>query len=218
VPRVFWYHRRAQVGRAIHKKRQSAKGAPPRSVQWRPTWRLPPRTPEVRFVTVFVVVAGALFAAYYFPYSQHGMSERFMNEWLRFYAHGVGGLLSLFDARVFAHGNVVDGPFPMTIVKSCDAMEANILFVAAVLALPGVWPRKAIALCAGLGVLVAMNLLRLCTLYCVGLLAQGAFDFAHYDLWPLLLIAFATVDFVICARWVAGGVNMAREPGGHARA
>jgi exosortase/archaeosortase family protein len=202
------------VGRAIHKKKRSPKGTSPRSREPRPQWRLP-RTPEARFVAVFVVVAGALFGAYYFPYSQHGIAERWMAEWLRAYAHGVGGLLWLFDARVFAHGNVVDGPFPMAIVKSCDAMEANILFIAAVLALPGPWLRKGIAIVAGLGALVAINLVRLCTLYCVGLLAHGAFDFAHYDLWPLLIIAFATVDFVVCARWVASGVNVAREPAGH---
>jgi exosortase/archaeosortase family protein len=177
------------VGPVIHKKTQSAKAAPPRRVERPLTWRLVPRTPEVRFVTVFVVLAAAIFAAYYFPYSQYGISERLMNDWLRFYGHGVGGLL-----------------------------EANILFMAAVLALPGPWPRKAVALCAGPGALVAINLLRLCTLYCVGLLAHGAFDFAHYDLWPLLIIAFATFDLVICARWVAGGANVAHEPAGHARA
>jgi exosortase/archaeosortase family protein len=93
----------------------------------------------------------------------------------------------------------------MQIVKSCDAMEANILFAAALLAIAAPWLRKAAALVVGLAALVAVNLVRLVLLYWTGVYASSAFEFLHYDVWPLLMIVFATFDFLLCARWARQG-------------
>jgi exosortase/archaeosortase family protein len=160
-----------------------------------------PRGPG-RFVLVFGLATAILFSLYYFPYSDHGISENWMAVWLRAYTRVVGWVLRVFDPTVSTHGNTVVGRFSMTIVKSCDAMEANILFVAATLALLGPFWRRAVAALGGLLALVVLNVVRLCCLFWVGLFFPAAFDFAHYDLWPLLMIAFATIDFVVCARWV----------------
>jgi exosortase/archaeosortase family protein len=156
---------------------------------------------RARFLIVFVVVAGALFALYYFPRDHRSGFERSTVEYLCAYTRMASFVIGLSDARVLTHGNVVDGRFSMEIAKSCDAMEVNILFVSAMLAISAPWLRKAVAVLVGLSALVALNILRLFTLYWIGVFAFSIFEFVHYDVWPLLMVAFGAADFLLCAGW-----------------
>jgi exosortase/archaeosortase family protein len=152
----------------------------------------------------FAVIASALFAVYYFPYQESGVSERWATVHLEQYARMVGAMLRLLEPNVVVVRNEIIGRFDMSIVKSCDAMEANMLFVAAVLALPFRRWRKGVALVGGLAALIALNVLRLCSLYYVGVYLPARFDVMHVEVWPMLLIAFAVLDFYVCVRWLNG--------------
>jgi exosortase/archaeosortase family protein len=155
-----------------------------------------------RFVLSFVAIAAIFFCLYCFPYAESGISETWIRAYLQGYARIVGFVLRLFEPGLVVSQNVVAGRFSMSIVRSCDAMEANMLFCAAVLAMPAsVW-RKSVALAAGLAALVAFNVVRLCCLYYVGVYWGRWFEVMHIEVWPLLMIAFATLDFLACARWV----------------
>jgi exosortase/archaeosortase family protein len=168
-----------------------------------------------RFAILFTLLAGWLLGFYYFPRGEGSAVEHFTGEYLRGYTHVLRLVLLPFDPGISARGNLVTGRFSMQIVKSCDAMEANILFAAAVLAIAAPWVRKAVALVVGLAALVAVNLVRLVFLYWTGVYASAAFEFLHYDVWPLLMIVFATFDFLLCARWAQSAARPAR-PMGHA--
>jgi exosortase/archaeosortase family protein len=159
---------------------------------------------QARFALSFAAIAVGLLALYYFPRGNEDAVERWTASYLWLYTRVVGALIHVFDPLVTARGNVVAGRFSMQIVKSCDAMEANILFASAMFAVSARWWRKAIALTVGLAALVLCNLVRLFVLYWVGVYAFSAFEFLHYDVWPLILIAFAAVDFVCCMRWARG--------------
>jgi exosortase/archaeosortase family protein len=161
------------------------------------------RTSRLSFPVTFALLAGAGFAAYFFPYEQVGVrTEGFFATYLSGYARATGVVLRVLDPGVAVDGSTITGRFSMQIVRSCDAMEANILFLAAALAFPAPPGRKLAAAVAGLAVLVACNVARLCCLYFVGVYAPAHFDFAHYEAWPLLMVAFATLDFLVCARWM----------------
>jgi exosortase/archaeosortase family protein len=160
------------------------------------------RRAGVRFVVGATAIAGVLFGLYCFPYDRVGGSERWFTMYLEAYAHAVGSLLRLFEPNIVVSGATIQGRFAMSIVKSCDAMEANILFCAATLAFPGRLWRRAVATLVGLAALVAFNVVRLCCLYYVGENFRSAFDVAHMEVWPLLMVAFAVVDFVVCSRWL----------------
>ncbi|MGA2447625.1 MAG: archaeosortase/exosortase family protein [Polyangiaceae bacterium] len=156
----------------------------------------------VRFVVGATCLAGVLFGLYYFPYDRVGGSEQWFAAYLQAYARAVGFVLRLFEPHIVVTGATIQGRFAMSIVKSCDAMEANILFCAATLAFPGRLWRRAVATLVGLAALVAFNVVRLCCLYYVGENFRSAFDVAHMEIWPLLMVAFAVVDFVVCSRWL----------------
>jgi exosortase/archaeosortase family protein len=172
---------------------------------------LPPKVwsarlgPASRFAVSFVLIAAVLFALYFFPYAERGGSEAWFNAYLAQYARAVALVVGCFERGITVAGNIVSGRFRMSIIKSCDGMETNILFCAATLAFPGAWRRKWIALPVGLAALVAFNVLRLSCLYFIGVFFPSAFEFAHFDVWPLFLVSFALVDFLLCANWVQRG-------------
>jgi exosortase H (IPTLxxWG-CTERM-specific) len=161
-------------------------------------------TASARFVLSFAALSAAFFVPYFFPYAENGHSEAWFATYFGWYASLVGHTLQVFDPRVSVSGNVISGRFSMSIVKSCDGMEANILFCAATLAMPGRLSRKLLAAVVGLATLIAFNVLRLCSLYYIGVYFPSAFEFAHFDVWPLLIVSFALVDFLFFARWVRG--------------
>jgi len=89
-------------------------------------------------------------------------------------------------------------------------MDANLLFVAAVLAFPAargaparVWRRKLTAALVGVAAITALNLARICSLYAIGIFFPSAFDLWHVELWPLLLIVAAAALFVAAARYLS---------------
>jgi exosortase/archaeosortase family protein len=168
---------------------------------------------RLRFAVSFGVIAAVLFLAYAFPYAEHGMSEAWFDGYLAFYARVAGTVLSLFDPRVTVHQSDILGAYDLRIVKNCDAMEANILYVAAVLAFPVELSARFAGLAAGVLLLIAVNVLRICTLYYVGVVAPRAFPFFHLELWPLLLIAAGASIFLVWAT-----LSTARPPPKGARA
>jgi exosortase/archaeosortase family protein len=80
-------------------------------------------------------------------------------------------------------------------------MQINILFGAAVLGFPSTWRRRLSGLAAGFAFLAGLNLVRLCSLYFVGVYFPDAFEFAHRELWPLLLVVAALGAFAGWAGW-----------------
>jgi exosortase/archaeosortase family protein len=169
------------------------------------------RSPALRFAVTFAALAVVLFGAYAFPYKEFGVSEGWLQAYLRAYARVAGGVLHIFDPRVVVDGNVVNGRTALSIVKTCDAMEANLLFLAAVLAFPAGqggtgahrWRRKLLVALAGVIAISALNVTRICSLYVIGVHFPSAFELFHVELWPLLLIVAAAGLFAIAARYLS---------------
>jgi exosortase H (IPTLxxWG-CTERM-specific) len=165
---------------------------------------------RLRFAIWFAVTAGVLFTVYTFPYRESGMSESGFTAYLSWYARLTGHVLVLFDPSATVHGQDIVGRYNLRIVKSCDAMEANILFVAAVLAFPEPWKKRIIGVALGVPLLVAINVLRICSLYYVGIHLPKAFEFFHLELWPLVLIGSGAGAFLFWATWAADRTVIAR--------
>lgn len=149
------------------------------------------RRAVLRFVSRAVLGAAALFTLYGFPYASWGISEAWLRSFLDAYARLVGSVLALLDPTVMVQGNVIVGRVALEIVRSCDAMEAKILFASAVVAFPGSLGRKALVLALGLVALVIANVARIASLYFMLLERQSAFEFFHLELWPLLMVTAA---------------------------
>lgn len=155
-----------------------------------------------RFLVLLLLIGGGLYAVYHYPYPPGSAPERMFGMVLGTYASATGAILNLLGPEVTVHGQSVSNGFDMRVVKSCDAMEAKCLFVAAVLAFPAPWLRRVIGVVAGLAALIGMNLVRLCSLYFIGLHWPSWFDVAHEEVWQFVTIAFAAGIWVLWAVWV----------------
>jgi exosortase H (IPTLxxWG-CTERM-specific) len=158
-------------------------------------------TGRTRFAATFLLVAGSLSLLYAYAYPPGSLVERALERYLAGYARAAGALLALFDPAVHVSGSSILGRFPLRIVKDCDAMEIKILFGAAVLAFPSDWWRRALGLAAGITLLFVINLVRICSLYFIGIHAPSSFESAHREVWPLLMVALAAASFLIWVRW-----------------
>jgi exosortase/archaeosortase family protein len=160
------------------------------------------RSASLKYALRFAAITAALFAVYCFPYAAFGVSERIFEGYLAAHARAAGAIVGWFDPSARVNGTEIVGQFAVRIAKNCDAIEVNILFTAAVLAFPAPWAKRLVAWLVGLVLLVFANLLRICALYFVGLYAPTAFERAHVELFPLVLIVIATLEFVFWTNWM----------------
>ncbi len=158
---------------------------------------------RLRFAATFVAVAGVALAIYSFPYAEHGVRELWFHRYLAAYARLAGWVLRLTNARVTVAGTEVIGEISLTVAKNCDAMDVNILFVAALVAFPAGWRQRAIGIALGVAALAAVNIARIVSLYYVGLRFPRRFELVHAELWPFAMVAAAVAAFVLWSRWVA---------------
>lgn len=154
------------------------------------------RREQRRFVLKFLALAGALLVIYCFPYKENGVSERGFDVFLAGYARLARVAIALFDPSASVFGNEIHGRFAVRIIKGCDAMEAKILFVSAVLAFPGTWPRKLLVAATGLVALTLVNVLRIASLYVAGVLRPSLVEPLHFETWPFIMVAVASLLFL----------------------
>jgi len=117
--------------------------------------------------------------------------------------------LSLVDSSVHVVGTDILGRFNLTFAMNCDAMDVFILFSSAVIAFPSTRRRRILGLTGGLLALLVINVVRIVSLYLVGVHFPSAFEFCHVDLWPIAIVAVTCAGFLVWAR--SSGTDRARE-------
>lgn len=159
------------------------------------------RRARLRFAAVFVAVGGALLALYSFPYAEHGVPEGGFAWYLGAYARLAGAVIHLADPTVHVYGADLVGRTSLTIAKNCDAMDVNLLLIAAMIAFPARWTRRLVGIVASVGVLSVVNVLRIVTLYQINIHAPRAFEFIHAEVFPLAMVMLAVGAFGLWSRW-----------------
>jgi len=164
----------------------------------------------LRFFLIFLVIQGALFAAELSRPVQQAIVIPFTN--------GIAALsawlIELFDSGVVAHGNVIrDQPsgFAVAIEAGCNGVEASIVLVAAMLAMPAPWKLKLWGIGLGFLAIQVMNLLRIITLFYLGQWNDTAFEWAHLYIWQALIMLDVLVVFLVWLRYLP-----VRRPTAHA--
>ena len=155
----------------------------------------------LRYPLLAAAIAALLFAVYFYPYAEGAAMEAAVRRYLAAYAKMVGMIVSAFDRQTFVEGALIRGPsFSMRIVRTCDAMEVNILLVAAIAAFPMPIVRRLLAVLASVLAIILVNTGRLCVLYWLGAHAPTWFDPTHQTLAPLFMVACALAIFVIATQ------------------
>lgn len=160
-----------------------------------------------RFYVFFLLIQAVLFAAELTPPGQKWVVQPFT----AVLAEISGFLIQLLGRDIVTEGIIIydqQQPFAVSIEAGCNGIEALILLFAAVLAFPAPWKSKLWGLGIGFVAVQGLNLVRIVSLFFLGLWNQTAFEWAHLYVWQALVMLDAIVVFLIWIRTLpANGSN-----------
>lgn len=151
----------------------------------------------LRFVLTFVILMGAFELAGAMSF----VRDTVFPSYLRFNARLSGALLGLVENNVTVHGNSIRGRYPLTIERGCDAIEPSALFLSGVLAFPATIWAKVPGMLLGTLCLMMINVIRIISLFYVGVYYPKLFHVAHVDVWQSLFVFLAILFWILWALW-----------------
>jgi exosortase/archaeosortase family protein len=130
-------------------------------------------------------------------------NESVMNSIQRALALVSSSLLNLFGQDTVVVGTMVrSNVFGISVVTACTGIFITGLFLIAVVAFPARWLAKLIGAGIGIGGIFLVNIVRLVSLYFIGVHWPGFLDQAHQLIWQSLLIVIAVSLWLVWAgRW-----------------
>lgn len=144
--------------------------------------------PSVRFVLGFVVLVGAFYALAATGWWLHTALPAI----LEVQAAAAAKLLTVVGIPVRASGpELIGRGYRLLVAQGCDAAEATAMFFAACVAFPAPWISRLQVMALGLVVLFAVNVVRIASLYWIGVHAKAWFHVFHADLWPAVVLIIA---------------------------
>jgi exosortase H (IPTLxxWG-CTERM-specific) len=158
------------------------------------------KRPVLRFVAIFGLLMAVFYGVFYTPPDQAPGLARVFQWHLSRYADASGAMLNLLGYGVTVTGTRIHAPrFSVEVVRGCDAMEAMAMFVAAILAFPARPKAKLWGILIGLPCLAALNLVRIVSLYVIGLHFHSIFETAHLGVWQTVFILATIVLWFVWA-------------------
>jgi len=151
-------------------------------------------------VNLFIIKLVAVVAIF------HGFTLLPVYDWLLpQYLHAVASLARALSDWFGESGEVVGATlrapaYAVTVSPACSAVELAGFIVAAVVAFPSPWRTKVSGVLLGMLLVATLNVIRVTSLFLVGLHARRAFDMVHDDVWAVLFILIAPL-FV--GGWIA---------------
>ncbi len=155
----------------------------------------------VRFIVVFLVLLVVLFIAELTPTAEHYVIMPFTSV----LADASAWIIHLFDPETVSYGKHIrnaDGSFIIAIERGCNGVEAVIILFSAILAFPAPWRYKLSGLALGFVAIQALNLVRIVSLFYMGLWNRVWFDWFHLYLWQALIILDALIVFLVWLRYL----------------
>lgn len=150
-------------------------------------------------VRAYLVFFGAilLFATVLFVMS---VKRLFIPSLISLYAHATGLVLNLLGGRVQVVGSLISGPgYTMEVIPGCTDLYITPIFLSAVIAYPCRLKAKLLGIGLGLPAIYLLNLVRLTSLFYIGLYLPRFADRAHFLVWQSLMILLTLVLWLL---WV----------------
>ncbi len=113
----------------------------------------------------------------------------------------VGGTaIRIFGEKTHMEGTVIASPrFSVNIRNGCNGLETIFIFAAAVLAFPATWRVRLFGLVAGFFAIQAINVVRIVSLFYIGIYLPRFFEQSHQVIWQALVIVFGVVLWIVWA-------------------
>ena len=149
-----------------------------------------------RFLLIFIVLLLALS----FAYKSDAISRTIVTPWNYILAESSFHLIDPIDNDAQLSGNVLSNTktgFTVSVEDDCNAIEATLILISAIMASPSRALSRAVGAIVGLLSIQLLNLIRIISLYFLGQWNTTIFDWAHQYAWPALILLFALLFFAV---------------------
>lgn len=142
-------------------------------------------TPAGRFVGRYLLVLVVGFGIL----ALRPVNDHFVDPYTTFVAHEARIVLNLFGENATVRGQILSSPrFSVAIYNGCNGLEAMLIFVCGVLAFPAPWRRRLVGLMLGFLAIQVVNVIRVVSLFYIGIHAPSWFSISHVFIWQTLVI------------------------------
>lgn len=158
------------------------------------------KRPESRFLILFLSILGISFTVI----ALRPVNDAFVVPYTTLIARMSGNILALLGEDITINGCVLRSPrFAVTIYNGCNGLITSLIFVSGVLAFPARWSAKIIGVVGGLLAIQAINLVRIISLFYIGIFLPKLFNSSHIFIWQSLVILAGVALWVTWAHLFA---------------
>jgi exosortase H (IPTLxxWG-CTERM-specific) len=160
----------------------------------------PPSGAANRRSLLFLARFVALLVAFYAIVASHPVNDAVIVPFTAGVARASAVILNVIGEKVSVAGTeITSATFSVNIENGCNGVEAALLFGSAILAFPAAWPRRLAGLLAGMVAIQALNLVRVVSLFWIGVHRPALFSSSHTVLWQSAVVLASVLLFLFWA-------------------
>ena len=158
------------------------------------------RRPETRFLILFLTILGISFTVV----ALKPVNDGFVVPYTTLIAKFSGNVLRLLGEDITIDGCLLRSPrFAVTIYNGCNGLITSLIFVSGVLAFPARWSAKVVGVIGGLMAIQIINLIRIVSLFYIGIYLPQFFNQSHIFIWQSLVILAGVTLWIVWAHTFA---------------
>lgn len=159
-----------------------------------------PLQPQVRFLVVFLVLIAIGFGVI----ALKPVNDAVVEPYTAFVARMAGAILRGMGENLTVRGCLLTSPrFSVSIFNGCNGLITTMILVTAVLAFPAGWRAKLIGVAGGILGVQLVNMVRIVSLYYIGVFFPKYFNSAHVIVWQTIVVLSGIALWVAWANFVA---------------
>jgi exosortase H (IPTLxxWG-CTERM-specific) len=159
--------------------------------------------PLQRRQVMFLVKFSALLLVFYIAVALAPVDAHVIVPFTRAITSVSGAVLNVIGQHVAVSGTIISGAFAVDIRNGCNGIEAVVFVCAAMFAFDAPLRSRILGVLAAASILEALNIVRIVSLYLIGLRRPEIFETAHLAIWQTLMFAAAVFLFLIWTSRVA---------------
>ena len=145
----------------------------------------------------FLACFGVLLVLFYVAIALRPMNDAVVVPFTAAIARVSGSILNALGEPAAVAGTEIRAPaFAVQIENGCNGLETVLLFTAAVLSFPAPWKRRLAGLLLGFTAIELVNLVRVVSLFWIGVHRPALFSASHTVLWQSLVVLFGVLLFL----------------------
>jgi exosortase H (IPTLxxWG-CTERM-specific) len=154
--------------------------------------------PILRGVILFLALLGGFYGLESMPFARGTIRTSILEH----IAKVSSVALDALGYQTHVSGKVITSPnYSVEIISGCDAIDPTAAYIAGVLATPVAFRRKIPGILIGTAALHLINIVRIVTLFYIGIHFPSAFEIVHFDIWQAAFVALTIGLWVLWMQW-----------------